>query len=636
MVLCNTTSEKSRKGWIHKEIEADTQGEISCLTTLSDTKWNIRLASCKWCRTKSEAKGNRYHAILFCSNPKLRKFRQKMDRLIEQKLDSFLKYVTQTQNAATTHTFFLQIESVVSALHRVENEEDTEAERLLRYRSREEWIRDEGFTSMEDVMQSELPIYRMIFGIIPITEQTYKSDATLTAAMCIHLGIMHKNIENEVRLMGNNVTQVCPCIAERKQIRETYWNKWKEIKQICVAKVVGLHKIIGDISHEYEDDFRKEYGAGEGFQKGAITPNCGKIKIKVEKNNAVKKRKVSEINEGNLCINGKDGRDNNLFTKSKRFCTGITCNTSFKIWNFNFRTNEIESEKKHCQRCSRHQTGLRQGIKVLNQCIIKNKEERMQKLVRNLDDNANDINYMTVARQLAEIKSYEKNEQNHKDSTRKSIVTRKRKGIPDDQKTMIKAISTCITRLTCREDKSSKRICQAVEELTKTTTEIDKFLKDDLRHTKEINKRVLNISYNKKYTVSKDSSDSQPEVIQQQNDKISNEFEKDDQKDISQTLGRNQWMHSSIMDRAIKSIRCNASSTVFVANSSISVLLNNWNGNQDLPRFALAFRSREVMMKKPDGVYLIPIFTGMTNQGHWSLAVVHKSRKSCRLWILYH
>jgi len=631
-----------RKGWMNKELEAGTEEQVSCLTDLSESKWNIRLASCKWCTAKSDAKGNRYHAILFCSNPRLKRFRQKMDRLIEQKLNSLLIYITQSQNAWTTHIFLTQIESVIAALHRNENEKDSDSERLLRYRNRDEWIREEGFTSLENLLNSQIPIYSMIFGIIPITELIYKSDAELSAAMCIPLGIMHKDVEKEVKKMSNNVAQLYQCKKERKLIKDTYWKKWTEIKQICVAKVVGLHKIIGDISHDFEDVFRKEYGSEKGFQKDTIKSHCGKPKIKLEKddrpgnskqNNAIKKRKISETVDGNLCKVEKDGKEIQSFTKRKRFCTGITCNTSFKLWNYNFRTNEIESEKKHCQRCSRHQTGVRQGIKMLKQCIIVNDGNWMQEFVRDLDDNVNDINYTSVARHLAEVKTDKEIAQNNKELVKKMNTTRKRKGIPDDQKTMIKAISTCITRLTCRADNSSKRICQAVEELNKTTVRVDKFLKDDLRHTKEINKRVLNTSYNKKHIVSNNSGDSQPKVTQQ-HDATSNEREEEIHKDVSHTLGSNQWMHSSTMDRAIKSIRCTAPSTVFVANTSISVLLSNWDGTRDWPKFALAFRSRIVLMKKPDGIYLIPIFTGMTNQGHWSLAVVHKARENSRMWIL--
>jgi len=277
---------------------------------------------------------------------------------------------------------------------------------------------------------------------------------------------------------------------------------------------------------------------------------------------------------------------------------------------------------------------MKQGIKVLENCKAVKKEEFVQDLINHFDDNANDINFTTVSKKLAEGFSVIDKESNNNVSMKKGATSRKRKGIPDDRKTMIKAICTSITRLTCREDNNSKRICQAVEELNETTIRIDKFLKDDLRHTKDINKRVLNTSYNKKHTGSKTGGDSQTNIEQQHCNKIGTTIRKDVQLDISHTLGRHQWMHSSTMDKAIKCIRCNAPSSVYIANTSISILLNNWNETQNWLQFASAFRSKEVMMRKPNGVYLIPVFTGMTDQGHWSLAVVHKTQKRSRYWIL--
>jgi len=49
---------------------------------------------------------------------------------------------------------------------------------------------------------------------------------------------------------------------------------------------------------------------------------------------------------------------------------------------------------------------------------------------------------------------------------------------------------------------------------------------------------------------------------------------------------------------------------------------------------AEAFRSPDVILRKPDGVYIIPIFTGNDLHGHWSVSVVCKQRKSCKAWIL--
>lgn len=104
--------------------------------------------------------------------------------------------------------------------------------------------------------------------------------------------------------------------------------------------------------------------------------------------------------------------------------------------------------------------------------------------------------------------------------------------------------------------------------------------------------------------------------------------------ETAHTLGLNQWMYSYTMDRAVKCIRDMTSRGVFIANSYISSLLKNWNVNMGWQKIAEAFRSPDVILRKPDGTYIIPLFTGNDLQGHWSVAVVCKQRRSCRSWIL--
>jgi len=88
------------------------------------------------------------------------------------------------------------------------------------------------------------------------------------------------------------------------------------------------------------------------------------------------------------------------------------------------------------------------------------------------------------------------------------------------------------------------------------------------------------------------------------------------------------------MDRAIKFIRDIIPEGVYIADTFISTMLQNWRNTDSWERVAAAFRKKEVIFLKPNGVYIIPIFTGCSSQGHWSMAVIHKDVASCRGWIL--
>jgi len=62
--------------------------------------------------------------------------------------------------------------------------------------------------------------------------------------------------------------------------------------------------------------------------------------------------------------------------------------------------------------------------------------------------------------------------------------------------------------------------------------------------------------------------------------------------------------------------------------------LRTWTPFKGWQIIARHFRSITVLIGKPHGVYIIPIFSGNTNSGHWNIAVIWKRSNSCKGWML--
>jgi len=65
-------------------------------------------------------------------------------------------------------------------------------------------------------------------------------------------------------------------------------------------------------------------------------------------------------------------------------------------------------------------------------------------------------------------------------------------------------------------------------------------------------------------------------------------------------------------------------SNIFIACPEASEIINNWEANQGWERFARIFRSRNASFRKPNGLYIILIFSGEIVQGHWHVVAITK------------
>jgi len=75
---------------------------------------------------------------------------------------------------------------------------------------------------------------------------------------------------------------------------------------------------------------------------------------------------------------------------------------------------------------------------------------------------------------------------------------------------------------------------------------------------------------------------------------------------------------------------------VFIATSAASDTINNLTLTDNWQHFARIFGRTNIdaTTRKPNAIYMIPIYSGASNFGHWTLAIIHKWNHHCSAWII--
>ena len=81
------------------------------------------------------------------------------------------------------------------------------------------------------------------------------------------------------------------------------------------------------------------------------------------------------------------------------------------------------------------------------------------------------------------------------------------------------------------------------------------------------------------------------------------------------------------MMKAVEVLRSFKIPSLYVASAEASNQINAWRINQTWTQFAKMFGSKDLIDTKPNGTYLIPMFSGGKGIGHWFLFVIRKLRR---------
>ena len=320
-----------------KEFESQCLCENGAQTYMIPPKKNSIIAKyskCMWCPdhlTKPSPHGNRKHAMLDCTHPDLQNFRRKMANLIELKLKNLFVNLRTATNEEQMQNLFKTIEKECvflqkSTLGRCKKANYVEK---FSYIHINELEKKYNISNLMEGCSIYGTLFSELLGVIPQKTATNIQDRDLGILDAFWLGLIPDSINNII-LKGinkNNLLRFTPdtttCIATAKDL----FQAWLEIQDLIMAKAIGLHRIIGQISKAKEKRFRKieklnnasQSSIAKEFVETNQTSSTDTIQLN-DKKNIHKKPKLAEDTTSLPSTPSKSK------TKPLTFCKGITCN----------------------------------------------------------------------------------------------------------------------------------------------------------------------------------------------------------------------------------------------------------------------------------------------------------------------
>jgi len=614
-----------RKGWMAKDMEGSNQQTNTLTkTSISQQTWILNLTPCRWCASKTSPKGNRTHATLFCSHPLLESYRNNMTSLIESKLYHFIRQISSTYSEDAAEIFLQHIEETMLDLHGMNKETEYDH---TKYRTRNNWRMEEGVDSWKDLLDSKIPIYSMIFGMVPIMESSMPSDSDIKIVHCIPFGLIPIALENQVQHMIQSIHKYNPCQLSCNSISASFRCFWNEIKDLNIKRIIGLHRIIGLVSKEYEKSHGLQYKIDDNLMK--------KIKRPLQ-NRKTGHAKVSSIlkRKNPSCMQKQSNKKRKKvkFEQSetpKKSCSGITCNRELSSWNENtIIPHRINHLQKHCGRCSRQSTAVKKCITILDICRNSEKSREKRELLSFMDDSNRKIDFKKAKTLLNKITVEPCIGATSKINDSKNAQKGKDK-CTDAEKLLINVLSKSIGEQTNRQDDPNTRLKSASSTLHHTSQHMNNFLKDDLKRnsslTQELEKRK---SYIQK-DISKQINKGGISTVIREKVWCSNSFQRQQSTSITQVANYNQLVGGDAINLAIMNLRFLKLNKIFIGNAATSTVISTCTSNKDWLDFSPCFGNKEAL-EKPHGTYIFPIF----ESGHWYFILIDKRKSLCRGWVI--
>ena len=586
-----------------------------------------KCANCMWCPKYNShlcPEGNRNHLFLQCQHPDLKSYRTKMTNLVEQKI----RYLLRQIQMATDNEF------VKSLLERLEKEcFNLQSKNLLNKKSNKmtpkrityiglgELLNKYEITDIQEGFHIKDSFFSELFGIKPQSITENIKDENLKILDVLWMGLTPTSLDNILKSHCgySRFLNYSPDVASCKALANECLSTWTEIKELIMAKAIGIHRIIGVISKNKEKIYRKTYNLTKG--------TCMDPIFRGEMNRKRKIAKISSATKDTTISESADTKTKHAEHQKKILCNGITCNKKNKRWCLDqkFSSNRIEPSKKHCIRCSRFSTSMKHSANILMSIGENKTNANLKQLQSSLIHSAsNGIPYRSMMNMLEENKL-------SLEPTPKAKFNRKPK-LTDGHKT--------ICRIITHSFKSANSI--------KTSNDHDKFTATaiKIREGLENSRAILKQSNSKSPTITTTSTtnkpdppipipidvDTTPTSSQDSTSTISSGTAKNLERLQNHVLTDGEFVSDDAITMVIEVLRQDSEQhQLFLANGLSNVTIDNWSSTDGWERFGRIFNSQTAMFSKPNGTYIIPMY----RPGHWYTVIVSKrGRNSCEGWIL--
>ena len=577
---------------------------------------------CKWCSKQNidspknnigePVKGNRIHHLYFCANKKLSNFRDHMDNLLEQSLWNFISDLRAVIGMSSTENFLRQICMERRRMH------TGNAGRLQKPPLQFPEIWDAGkwcefaktHTLQEGVKNHKIR-YSEVFGFVTSSNENELHDKFIGTGDAMLLGIIPSSIHMLVTRACNIKNSGLPATLEKEtstQLKQT----WEKIQEILIAKIGGLHKLIGMISKDKVRNWKRHFGDELNLQNFKSTKQAAReIKLAA-------KRKSSGTMQGDTKKSKKMTERISIMHQVKRGCTGITCRPQAQgiLRQKRLKQNMIVQGKLQCQRCCNKQSALKRGAHVLNQSSQESSEQQEQ-VVEKLKSHTNGSpqygSLMTMLSTKTDL-----------NNGVKATIKNKKPKISDQQKSICQVIISEIEKPNI-EQPGTNTLKKCADNLLQIASRNAKEVRDTAKYERKLidqsqKQQSKRGTREKAIDIDETKSDKQPEQP------TSESIRK--QKILMMTKW--QLYSGNDLDKDIENTKAIAGQRIYFADQDAMFLIEQFQLTDEWPRFGRMFRSTGVENSKPAGIYIIPLFWGNRTQGHWTTVVIWRQGKRNR------
>jgi len=596
--------------------------------------------NCMWCPQYGKlntSKGNRLHAMLHCSHPDLLSFRTRMSNTIEQQLKALFLQIQRYTSNHFIEVLLNNIEKECESLQKSNlGQKHNVSHNDLSYIPVNELIKKYGIANCTEGFHVQGKFCSEMLGIEQQHINTDRPDSKLGILDAYWLGMIPSRVDKVLKssFSISRLSQFTPDNATCKVLKGDLDESWETIKELIMAKAIGLHRIIGEISKEKEKQYRKKYELSKGTfreireeaRKSRETinqqPQSSKQRVKCEECEPDGKENIQQVGTS---INATKAS----FQQDKVACKGITCNRSNQKWSVgqNYVQQRISCKTKHCQRCSKFNTAMKQSAAILENIGLQppsKKSKLLSKTISHAINNNMDYTLMTTMLEECQMPT---------DLPSAQAITIKKPNtkILDRHKLICRVITQAIKMTTFSEAQSqdSSTFTIAADKIRKGMDKGQVNLNSGKQHSQQ-KQKILPTNTNQEVITIDCSQDSNNQTNEAGNNvsltrrKIFKEIEED---------GR--FISDDAVTMTVEVLRHTYQNhDIFIANGLANVTIENWNQTLGWERFGRIFGTRRATFTKPNGTYLIPIFSGGIDAGHWHLVVVHKTGRFHRGWII--
>jgi len=511
-----------------------------------------------------------------------------------------------------------------------------------------------------------------LFHITPEPIMEEPTDDELGTIDSSWLGLMPSTIDYTIRKCIHTVSIHLPDKEKTVYWKQRLLDSWKAIISINMGRCIGLHRIINEVGSDKVKELVETFNLNDLVKKTHLKRKA-------------KRKRDREVIDNQVHLAPK--KIAKLENRIESTCNGITCGMEKKRWCGvnSFRPNSILVQRKQCMRCSVFMTAMKTTTEILidMQATPVPTQHKFILLLRKLSKQYR-INFSSLMNMLKlhipANKQFTRAQYIRK--TRPSekwkrickllieLVKRQQGGAikasqsTNQIQTWVKDLEQSVLTKNNDLTQDKKFLQQCLKEAPKPHPQIihgsptpstlrlktptDKQSRDDVelvereRSTSQLTKNSQNtpaITNLFPITPTTTTKKSTIEVIELRGNSQEEERDNSDVAPLGgiseeeqelllsarvNIMNRRAFLGGSVILMAIEIIRKNFTPQgVFVACTEAVERISSWNATQGWERLASIFYNRDVIMRRPNGLYLIPVL----ENSHWYLIAIFKNRR---------